>query len=148
MSFKANKIDVSKEFCHSLYLHYSSSDAYKLHSDVKICLERLSSAGVKMGVLSDFDVRLQGILEGLGIDSYFKFIIQSLVEGYSKPSKELWQAALQEAGSADECYHVGDDPKKDAFVDAKTIILDREHNITTTFTKISSLEELPDLLNI
>jgi putative hydrolase of the HAD superfamily len=148
MSFKANKVDVSKEFCHILYLHYSSADAYKLHSDVKTCLERLFSAGVTMGVASDFDVRLQGILEGLGIDSYFQFVIQSLVEGYSKPSKELWEAAVQKAGSVDEGYHVGDDPKKDAFADAEIIILDREYNITTDFTTISSLEELPNILNI
>jgi FMN phosphatase YigB (HAD superfamily) len=98
-----------------------------------------------MGVISDFDVRL------LGIDSYFKFVVQSLVEGYSKPSKELWQVALRNAQMAEgeeEGYHIGDDPKKDAFTDATTIIVDRENVISTTFTRISTLEELPDLLNV
>src|SRR2546430_16596432 len=104
MSFKANKIDVSKEFCHSLYLHFSSSDAYKLHSDVKTCLERLSSPGVTMGVLSDFVVRLQGILEGLGIDSYFKFTIRSHVGGGRTRSKALCQPDLRKAGSVLEGY--------------------------------------------
>jgi hypothetical protein len=48
----------------------------------------------------------------------------------------------------EEGYHIGDDPKKDAFKDATTIIVDRENVITTTFPRISSLEELPDLLKI
>jgi FMN phosphatase YigB (HAD superfamily) len=98
-----------------------------------------------MGVISDFDERLEGILKGLGIASYFRFIVQSFVEGYSKPSNELWQAAITRTGNVDEGFHVGDDPQKDAFQNATTIILDRKNGITTNFKKISSLEELPEL---
>lgn len=150
MSFKANNIDVSRDFCHALYHHYSSSDAYRIYPDVHPCLQKLSSAGVTLGVLSDFDIRLQSILDGFGISSYFKFVIQSLVEGYSKPSEELWAAALERGGVAvEEGYHVGDDPAKDAFMEAKTIILDRDSSITTTaFPRIQTLEELPDLLKL
>ena len=148
MTFKANKIIVSKDFCHALYKHYSSSDSYTLYPDVTPCLQKLASSGIPLGILSDFDVRLPSILDGLGISSYFKFVIQSLVEGYSKPSRELWTAALERGGGAEEGYHVGDDPEKDAFKDAMTVILDREDKITTNFTKIRTLEELPDLLNL
>jgi len=98
-----------------------------LHSDVLPCLQRLSSADVTLGVISDFDERL---------------------EGYSKPSKELWKIAIQRAGGADEAWHIGDDFKKDAFDEATTVILDRTNAITTAFHKISSLEELPELLRI
>jgi FMN phosphatase YigB (HAD superfamily) len=101
-----------------------------------------------MGVISDFDERLVGILEALGIASYFQFIVQSFVEGYSKPSRELWQVAIKRAGDVDEGLHVGDDPQKDVFIDATTIILDRANNVRTDLTRISSLEELPDLLAI
>ena len=145
-SFFANGVTVSNSFCHELYSYFSSADAYMLHSDVLPCLRRLSSPNVTMGVISDFDERLEGILKGLGIASYFRFIVQSFVEGYSKPSNELWQAAITRAGKVDEGFHVGDDPQKDAFEDATTIILDRTNDIITDFRKISSLEELPELL--
>jgi FMN phosphatase YigB (HAD superfamily) len=101
-----------------------------------------------MGVISDFDERLEGILQGLGVASHFRFIVQSFVEGYSKPSKELWQAAIARVGTVHEGWHIGDDPEKDAFFDATTIILDRNNSITTDYRKISSLEELPELLKI
>jgi FMN phosphatase YigB (HAD superfamily) len=101
-----------------------------------------------MGVISDFDIRLEGVLQGLGVTSYFRFIVQSFVEGYNKPSKELWEAAIAKAGFVDEGFHVGDDPEKDAFVDATTIILDRGDDITTEFHKISSLIDLPRILDL
>jgi HAD superfamily hydrolase (TIGR01549 family) len=100
-----------------------------------------------MGIISDFDERLHGIVQGLGIGSYTKFIVQSYVEGYSKPSAELYAKAKQHAGSIDESWHVGDDPEKDAFTGTKTIIVDRENKIATDFQKISTLDELPALLN-
>jgi FMN phosphatase YigB (HAD superfamily) len=101
-----------------------------------------------MGVISDFDIRLEGVLQGLGIRSYFRFIVQSFVEGYNKPSKELWEAAVMNAGNVEGRWHVGDDPEKDAFVDATTIILDREIGLATDFEKISSLEDLPGVVGV
>lgn len=101
-----------------------------------------------MGIISDFDERLPRIVEGLGIGSYVQFIVQSYVEGYSKPSQELYTSAKEKAGRIEESWHVGDDPKKDAFTDTKVIIVDRENKIATDFQKISTLEGLPQLLNI
>jgi putative hydrolase of the HAD superfamily len=147
-SFLANGITVSDPFCHELYSHYSSSDAYSLHSDVQLCLQRLQAAKTVMGIISDFDERLAGILSGLGIGTYFQFIVQSYVEGHSKPSHELWQVALERAGQVERGWHVGDDPKKDAFEDAVPIILDRQGTIETLFTRIRTLDELPSLLDI
>jgi FMN phosphatase YigB (HAD superfamily) len=148
-SFSANGVAVSDSFCHELYSHYSTADAYILYDDVIPCLQRLSRAGVVMGVISDFDERLEGIQQGLGVSSYIAFIVQSFVEGYSKPSKELWTTAISQAGGqVEEGWHVGDDPKKDAFEDPTIIIVDRSGAITTDFQKITSLEQLPRLLNI
>lgn len=137
---------MSNPFCRALYSHYSSANAYALYDDALPCLRRLSAANVVMGVISDFDERLEGILRGLGVRPYFRFVVQGFIEGHSKPSKELWQAAIAKVDKADKGWHVGDDPEKDAFVDATTIILDRTNKITTNSTKISSLEELPELL--
>ena len=101
-----------------------------------------------MGIISDFDERLEGIIDGLGIGTYFQFIVQSYVEGYSKPSRELWQVALQKAGEVEKGWHVGDDPKKDAFEDALPVILDRQGTTETSFPKLRTLDDLPQLLGI
>jgi FMN phosphatase YigB (HAD superfamily) len=95
---------------------------------------------------SDFDERLEGILVGLGVRSYFKFIVQSFVEELDKPSGKLWTVAVNRAGVKGEAWHVGDDTEKDAFVDATSIRLDR-HGIGDTL-KITSLTQLPSILNI
>jgi len=147
-SFAANGISVSDQFCQDLYTHFSSADAYILYPDVPPCLLQLSQAGITMGIISDFDERLDRIVQGLGIGSYIKFIVQSYVEGYSKPSKELYTAAKEHAGATVESWHIGDDPEKDAFTDTNVIIVDRENSITTNFERISTLEELPRLLDI
>lgn len=147
-SFSANGVSVSDIFCHILYSRYSAADAYVLHSDVLPSLRRLSAPNVTLGIISEFDERLEGILQGLGVLSYFQFIVQSFAEGYSKPSKDLWRIAVNRTGRVDEGWHVGDDPNKDAFDEATPIILDRANTVRTNFRKISSLEELSDLLHI
>jgi FMN phosphatase YigB (HAD superfamily) len=99
-----------------------------------------------MGVISDFDERLEGIMTDLGVRSYFKFVVQSYVEGYSKPSKELWTAVVRKA-NVSNAWHVGDDIEKDAFSDATSILIDRNSG-TPGPNKIASLIELSTFLNI
>ena len=146
-SFSANGIYVSKPFCKSVYEYYSHAEAYTVYPDVIPCLDQLSRANVTMGIMSDFDERLDVILKELGLRTYFKFIVQSYVEGWSKPSKELWAAAVEKGGVGGEAaWHVGDDVKKDTFVDATSILLDR--NGTSGILRITSLVQLPSILNI
>jgi HAD superfamily hydrolase (TIGR01549 family) len=145
-SFSATGTHVSKYFCQELYNHFSSAQAYTLYPDVLPCLNRLFAANITLGVISDFDERLEGILVGLGVRSYFKFIVQSFVEGLNKPSRELWAVAVKRAGVEGEAWHVGDDIEKDAFVDATSILLDRHGTIDTL--KITSLTQLLSILNI
>jgi putative hydrolase of the HAD superfamily len=143
-SFAANGTNVSRPFCHALYDHFSDANAYQLFSDVIPSLDRLSQAHVTMGVISDFDERLDGILAGLGVRRYFNFVVQSFIEGYSKPSKELYEVALRRAGES-EGVHIGDDLEKDAFTNATSILLDR--NQPPDGMKISSLTQLPSILS-
>jgi HAD superfamily hydrolase (TIGR01549 family) len=147
-TFLSSGITVSKHFSNTLYTHFSAANTYSLFPDVLPSLARLSSANVKMGIISDMDNRLYSILDGLGIKSHFKFVILSYIEGYSKPSRALYEAALQNVGHVDEVWHVGDDPTKDAFENVNTVIIDRHGEIETEFTKIRSFEELPKILDV
>jgi Haloacid dehalogenase-like hydrolase len=161
-SFSANGVGVSDSFCHELYAYYASSEAYSLFPDVKPCLQRLHRPNHILGIISEFDERLEGIINGLGIGEFFEFTVQSYEFYANKPSDALYiqgvlkaqtitekQGALPftELGMEVYGWHIGDDPQKDAFQMAIPIILDRETTLETSFRKIRTLKDLvPELL--
>jgi len=148
-SFSLSEVTVQDQFCHELYRYYSSAEAYVVYPDVLPALHNLKHHNITMGIISDFDERLESIVAEMGISPYIQFIVQSFVEGYSKPSAELYSAAKAHVGENLRSWHVGDDPQKDAFTDTRTIILDRNNTITrTSFPRIRSLDELPPLITI
>lgn len=96
-----------------LYAHYAHASAWRLYDEVRPALERLANR-YRLIVLSNFDRRLLSILNGHGLMPLFEKIILSSEVGASKPHPRMFQAALEAAGvSADQCLHVGDDPKCD-----------------------------------
>ena len=97
-----------------LYSHYGSSSAWRLHDEAKDAVRELSRHS-RLLVVSNFDRRLRGILEGLGIAGYFERLIISSEVGASKPHPRMFRAALAACGlPAEECLHVGDDQRADA----------------------------------
>eukprot|EP00968_Pinguiococcus_pyrenoidosus_P025280 scaffold5812_cov232-Pinguiococcus_pyrenoidosus.AAC.2 len=94
---------------------------WELRPGVEAVLQNLRSAescgGLRLGVLSNFDDRLPGILESLGIAKYFDFVLTSREAGQEKPSQVMFDLARNALGlSADgsgpietrECLHAGD----------------------------------------
>ena len=63
-------------------------------------LKELKEQGLILDVISNFDSRLTGILEGLGVVRYLDRIFVSSRIGYAKPAREIFQAGLdaQSAG--------------------------------------------------
>ena len=60
-------------------------------------------------MISNFDYRVYGILEGLGLTGYFDSMTISSEAGWAKPAPEIFKAALVRHGLApDEALHVGD----------------------------------------
>lgn len=72
-------------------------------------LAALGESGLEMGVVSNFDHRIYGILEALGLSSYFDSITISSEAGFAKPSPEIFRMALERHSLlATEALHVGD----------------------------------------
>ena len=83
--------------------------------DAPLALGRLARAGLSLGVISNWDDTLADILERKGLARFFKVIVASTTFGSAKPSKAIFRHALEEIGaSAEEAWHVGDDPDADA----------------------------------
>lgn len=77
-------------------------------------LERLKERGHSLGVISNFDYRVYGILEGLGLTRYFDSMTISSEVGWAKPAAQIFRAALnRHAIQPGEALHVGDSEDTD-----------------------------------
>lgn len=72
-------------------------------------IDRLRSSGARVGVLSNAPTNLPSFLEQLGIAPLLDFAVVSAIEGYRKPDRRIFEAALRRAEVApEEAMHVGD----------------------------------------
>ena len=98
----------SKFFDH-LYNYYSSAEAWQLYPEVQAELERLRALDWPLSVVSNFDSRLLGILEALGIFEYFSYIHYSSRSGYAKPHAGIFTLACETLNTPpDATLHIGD----------------------------------------
>ena len=69
---------------------------------------------LRLGVISNGDERLNGLLQDLGFGK-FDFVIDSHSVGHAKPSKEIFDEALRRVSLTDpsKAMHVGDELPKD-----------------------------------
>lgn len=72
---------------------------------------------LKLGVISNFDSRLDALLQNMKLNEYFDFVLSSYQAGYEKPDREIFLKAMKESGLKDlkpyECLHIGDTPVTD-----------------------------------
>jgi putative hydrolase of the HAD superfamily len=67
-----------------------------------------------LGVISNFDSRLFGLLDGLGLAQFFDPVVISTHAGAAKPERGIFTHALARAGTpAEEAMHVGDSYEAD-----------------------------------
>jgi putative hydrolase of the HAD superfamily len=72
-------------------------------------LERLRSAGLRLGVVSNSDGRVEEALRAAGLSDYFDVVIDSSLVGVEKPDPRIFQAALDAlAVRPEESLYVGD----------------------------------------
>ena len=77
-------------------------------------LEELRERGFRLYVVSNWDVQLEDVLEGLGWAHYFDGIVASAVVGVEKPEPGIFEEALRISGtSREQVVHVGNDPVSD-----------------------------------
>ncbi|KAG6446960.1 haloacid dehalogenase-like hydrolase domain-containing protein 3 [Manduca sexta] len=76
----------------------------------------LRKQGVSVGIISNFDPRLDDILKNLNLHDVFEFILTSYKSGFSKPDKRIFEYALKlckQPVEPNEALHIGDDLQKD-----------------------------------
>jgi putative hydrolase of the HAD superfamily len=97
-----------------LFAFFGDPDHWMADVHAFAVLEELRAAGLVLGVLSNFDHRLYGILDGLDLRRYFDSVTISSEAGYAKPSPKVFVAAIARHGlRAAEALHVGDSEHHD-----------------------------------
>jgi putative hydrolase of the HAD superfamily len=77
--------------------------------DAREALARLRRAGLRLGVVSNSDGRVEEALEAAGLRQYFDVVVDSALAGVEKPDPAIFRAALAALGvPPDQALYVGD----------------------------------------
>jgi len=107
----SNREDTSRilKLADNLYDLFSGNTCYQCFPETKIVLRNLHGRNVKLGVISNSDERLHGVIRKMNLHQFFDFVITSKEIGFQKPYKEIFQKALEIASVEPwEALHVGD----------------------------------------
>jgi putative hydrolase of the HAD superfamily len=138
----------------TVYAEFTDLANYALFDDVVPTLERLRGAGLRLGVVSNFEAWLERLLEELGVRSFFDVSVISGVEGVEKPDPGIFRLAMERAGvEPSRSVFVGDLPDFDVepalAVGMYPVLIDRRDRFPDVVVpRIASLEELPDVLGV
>ncbi|HKT60325.1 MAG TPA: HAD-IA family hydrolase, partial [Gemmatimonadales bacterium] len=78
-------------------------------ADAHEALARLRHAGLKLGIVSNSDGRVEEALVAAGLRPYFDVVVDSTLAGVEKPDPAIFRAALDALGvAAAEALYVGD----------------------------------------
>ena len=136
-----------------LFAYFAQPEAWLLYPEVAETLSTLERRGMILSVISNFDSRLIGILEGLGAAHWFEHVFVSSRVGYAKPDQEIFHTALKwHSLKASDAFHVGDSEEKDLHgankAGLKGVLVQRngegDSSLSPRITTLSSIFSLLD----
>ena len=137
------------QFFAEVFEFFRTEDAWRLFDDVLPALEWLKHRGLRLAVISNFDSRIDDLLEGLGLDPYFDAVFISTRVGAAKPDPLIFRAALNHFQlEPDQTLHIGDNLREDVegakAAGIEPILLDRNDRFADNprVWRIVSLDQL------
>lgn len=109
---------------------FTDPASYRVYDEVPEVLAELKSAGLRLGIVSNWDWHLPRLCRELGVDRHINFIVTSARVGASKPDEKIFQEAFHLAGVPPErTLHVGDSYRADVMgareAGADAVLLER-----------------------
>ena len=102
-------VEPFEPFFEELFELFGSHKTWRLYPGVRQTLRQLRERGYRLGIVSNWDMRLFRICQGLGLERSMDVIIASCGVGVSKPEKGIFQAALKALKlRPEQALHVGD----------------------------------------
>jgi putative hydrolase of the HAD superfamily len=123
----------------------TDSISFLAYDDARPALDRLTTAGVKLAVVANWDVSLADVLARLGLSEPFAVIVTAAAVGAAKPDARPFHVALERLGAdAARAVHVGDDPVTDIAgaraAGLSAILLDRSGLAPDSIAGLAELE--------
>jgi putative hydrolase of the HAD superfamily len=142
------------EYFEALFACFARADAWRLYPETSGVLAALKSRGLLLGIISNFDSRLFGLLDGLGIASCFDPVVISTQVGVAKPGSAIFTRALSHHRlRSNEALHVGDSYEADVMgaqaAGLTPVLVDRRDHEQRTdgYLRVKSLAEVVPLIN-
>lgn len=135
------------EFFDDVFERFRQPKLWRVFDDVVPALTELKRQGFRLGVISNFDSRLDDVLRGCELAQFFDSVHISTRVGAAKPAPMIFNAALAHHRiEASQAWHVGDSARED-FEGAQTaglqaILLDRNNHHADNPACITSLKQL------
>lgn len=99
----------------ALFEHFANPALWRVYPEVPDCLQRWRQRGLRLAVVSNFDSRLEGLLDALGVADQLDTVVVSSAAGAAKPDPAPYRLALEALElPAEAVWHVGDSPEDDA----------------------------------
>jgi putative hydrolase of the HAD superfamily len=141
---------LSTELFKAIYERFAEPDVWRVYDDVRPTLSELHQRGYRLGVISNWDLRLESLLNRLNLSQYFDAIVLSIKVGATKPSQRIFECAVAALNSGPgEVLHIGDSLEEDVVgaerAGLRALLLDRGREVASQRT-ISSLAAMPTLL--
>lgn len=106
--------DSDQKLADAVYGRFTSYDSYRLFEDSLPAIQALREAGLAVGLISNFEGWLEGMLTQMGVADSFEPMIISGKEGLEKPDPAIFNLALERARvSGSQSAYVGDHPRLD-----------------------------------
>ena len=108
------KVEPFDDFFDAVYQEFTLPGVWRLEAGALELLHDLRRVGFRLGIISNFDLRLRQILQHVGVLDLFEQIVVSSQVGAEKPSPRIFEEALRRfAVEPAELLHVGDEEKAD-----------------------------------
>lgn len=128
---------------------FGKPELWYVFPEVTEVLSRLRSNAVRLAVVSNWDSRLPGLLERLGLRVFFDELLVSAIEGVEKPEAAIFHRAAARLGLEPErCLHVGDSPLDDyrgaESAGMRVVLVDRAGIFENGYVRVTDLRGLYD----
>ena len=138
----------------TLYETFTDQRNYAMFDDVAPTLDALDAAGIRLGIVSNFEAWLEQLLGSLGVRDRFDVVVISGTEGIEKPDPRIFDLALDRLHiAATEAAYVGDSPEFDMAparaLGMTPILIDRRERFPgSDEVRITDLRQLVDLVAV
>jgi len=137
-----------------VYQEFGCADRWRAYDDVEPAFRRLKARGLKLGLISNWDARLIGLMDGLGLAPLLDTIVSSADVGLHKPDPRIFELACSRLGvTPAESAHIGDHQYADVLgarsVGMLPVLIDRHATADTLAEKaIGTLDAIETALEL